>query len=441
MTIPQEIIRKKRNAEALNTQDIKDFVQGITDGSWSNEQISALAMAIYFESMTFAECADLTLSMRDSGDVVDWQMLKDLGPVVDKHSTGGIGDKVSLMMAPTMAACGCYMPMIAGRGLGHTGGTVDKFEAIPGYRTDLSFDDFQKQVKDLGVSVIGQTDTLAPADRRFYSIRSITSTVESVPLITASILSKKLAAGLDYLILDVKFGTGAFIKAMDETKRLAKWLSAVGNEAGCKTKALLTDMNQVLGRMAGNSLEVIEAVEFMKDPAKADPRLYEVHMALCAELLEICGKAKDRDDAEKQVHRALHSGKSLEIFAKMVHAQGGPVDFCENYYDYLPRAAKQVPVYASETGFIDRVDAHQLGVAIIELGGGRKFTATEAIDHATGLEMQYHVGDYVEKGDLIAMIHGQNDDDIEKAKSIMQAATSIGETKPRYASLPTILDI
>ena len=307
---PQEIIRKKRNHQTLTSEEISFFIEGVTSGTIADSQTAALTMAIFLNGFNKEETVSLTLSMRDSGDVLQWNGLN--GPVVDKHSSGGVGDKVSLMLAPMIAACGGYVPMISGRGLGHTGGTLDKFDSIPGYTTMPSNELFAKTVKEVGCAIIGQTGNLAPADKKIYAIRDVCGTVESVPLITASILSKKLAAGLDCLVMDLKCGNGAFMANLEDARTLAKSIVNVANGAGTKTNAVLTDMNQVLGRNVGNAVEVSEAVEYLKGK-NIDSRLHTVTMRLCAELLVSANLTANLAEAENKLQKALDSGKALEI--------------------------------------------------------------------------------------------------------------------------------
>lgn len=311
--LPQEIIRKKRNRQALTAAEIAFFIRGVTDGTIVDAQTAALTMAVFLNGMNVKETTALTLNMRDSGDVLKWKELN--GPVVDKHSSGGVGDKVSLMLAPMIAACGGFVPMISGRGLGHTGGTLDKFDSIPGYQTMPDNDLFRKTVKEIGCAIIGQTGNLAPADKKIYAIRDVCGTVESVELITASILSKKLAAGLDCLVMDLKCGNGAFMDNIEDARRLAHSIVSVANEAGTQTSAILTDMNQVLGRNVGNALEVIEAVEYLKGE-KVDARLHQITLELCAELLVNAQLSKDLVSAKKQLQKVLDSGKRLKSLLK-----------------------------------------------------------------------------------------------------------------------------
>ncbi len=333
--LPQEIVRKKRDGGALSKDEIAFLIEGLTDGSVSEGQVAAFAMAVFFRGMSMDERVALTLAMRDSGDVLSWPHAN--GPVVDKHSTGGVGDNVSLMLAPIVAACGGIVPMISGRGLGHTGGTLDKLNSIPGYRTQPDEALFRKAIDVAGCAIIGQTGDLAPADKRLYAIRDVTATVESVPLITASILSKKLAAGLGGLVLDVKTGSGAFMAAMEDARELATSLVAVANGAGLKTTALITDMNEPLASAAGNAVEVLNAVEFLTG-AHRDARLQEVTLALSAELLVLGGRAESADWALALAQAALDNGQAAEVFQNMVSALGGPSDFVAHPRKHLPQA-------------------------------------------------------------------------------------------------------
>lgn len=323
--LPQEIIRKKRDKQNLSAEEIDFFVRGVTDGTIADCQIGSFTMAAFLNGLDAGETKNLTLAMRDSGDVLQWPELD--APVVDKHSSGGVGDKVSLMLAPMLAAAGVYVPMISGRGLGHTGGTLDKFDSVPGYQTHPDNDLFRAAVKEVGCAVIGQTGSLAPADKKIYAVRDVSATVESIPLITASILSKKLAAGLDCLIMDLKFGNGAFMESIDDGRALARSIVSVAGKAGTKTKALLTDMNQVLGTTAGNAVEVKEAVDYLKG-INVDPRLHEITLRLAAELLVTAGCFADAGEARKRLLADLDSGRSPEVFARMVKKLGGPRRLC-----------------------------------------------------------------------------------------------------------------
>ncbi|MFM5314959.1 thymidine phosphorylase [Aeromonas veronii] len=434
MFLPQEIIRKKRNGEALSTQEIQFFVQGITNNTIGEGQIAALAMAVYFKDMTMDERVALTCAMRDSGMVLTWDHLNLGGPIVDKHSTGGVGDVVSLMLGPMVAACGGFVPMISGRGLGHTGGTLDKLDAIPGYQTSVDNDRFLKVVKEAGVAIIGQTGDLAPADKRIYAVRDITATVESVAMITGSILSKKLASGLEALVMDVKVGSGAFMPTFEASEELAKSIVAVANGAGCRTSALLTDMNQVLASSAGNAVEVREAVRYLAGEYR-NPRIHEVTMALCAEMLISAGLASDERDARTKLQAVLDNGKAAEIFGRMVTGLGGPADFMERYDAYLPKAAIVRPVFAANSGFVTAMDTRELGLAVVAMGGGRR-AAGDKLDYAVGLTDFIRLGQNVDADKPIAMIHAQTEEQYAQAASMVQAAVRIGGERPE--ALPEV---
>ncbi|ABL99181.1 thymidine phosphorylase [Shewanella amazonensis] len=428
MFLAQEIIRKKRNAEALSKEEIQFFVKGITDNSVSEGQIAALGMAVYFNDMTMDERIALTTAMRDSGTVLNWDSLGLNGPVIDKHSTGGVGDVISLMLGPMAAACGGYVPMISGRGLGHTGGTLDKFDAIPGYQTEPSSELFRKVVKEAGVAIIGQTGDLVPADKRFYSIRDNTATVESISLITASILSKKLAAGLDALAMDVKVGSGAFMPTYEASLELARSITAVANGAGTKTTALLTDMNQVLASCAGNALEVKEAVDFLTGKYR-NPRLYEVTMGLCAEMLVLGGLAANDADARTKLNTVLDNGRAAEIFGKMVSGLGGPADFVESYDKYLPKASIIRPVYAERDGFAYSMVTRELGLAVVTLGGGRRKPG-DALDYSVGLSNVCALGQPINKDTPLAVIHAQSEAAFEEAARAVRGAITVSDKQP-----------
>ena len=428
MFLAQEIIRKKRNGLALTNEEIQFFVQGITSNSVSEGQIAALGMAVYFNDMNMEERIALTRAMRDSGTVLNWDSLNLNGPVVDKHSTGGVGDVISLMLGPMVAACGGYVPMISGRGLGHTGGTLDKFDAIPGYQTEPDSALFRQVVKDVGVAIIGQTGDLVPADKRFYSIRDNTATVESISLITASILSKKLACNLDALAMDVKVGTGAFMPTYEASEALARSIAAVANGAGTKTTALLTDMNQVLASCAGNAVEVKEAVDFLTGRYR-NPRLYQVTMGLCAEMLQLAGLANNDADARAKLNLVLDNGRAAEVFAKMVSGLGGPADFVEAYDKYLPSAKIIRPVYADKQGYAASMDTRELGLAVVTLGGGRRKPG-DTLDYSVGLTQVCALGDAISRDKPIAMVHAQSESAFDEAAAAVKKAIHIGDTRP-----------
>lgn len=418
--LPQEIIAAKRDGNALDAADIGSFVAGLTSGSVNDAQAAAFAMAVFFRDMSLDERVALTLAMRDSGRVLDWSDLD--GPVIDKHSTGGVGDNVSLMLAPILAACGAYVPMISGRGLGHTGGTLDKFDAIPGYMTNPDIETLRRVVRDVGCAIIGQTDDLAPADRRLYAIRDVSATVENISLITASILSKKLAAGLDALILDVKTGSGAFMKTQAESAGLAESLVAVGNGAGLRTGALITDMNQPLASAAGNWLEVKNAIDFLTG-AHRDPRLEEVTLALCAYGLMLGGMALDYEDGLLRARVALNSGGAAERFFAMANALGSWHDLAS----YAPDPVLIVrDVYSHQAGTVRAIDTRGVGLAVVVLGGGR-IDPGQKIDYEVGFDRLAPLGMSVDTRTPIARIHARDEATATEAEGRLRDAYTIGE--------------
>ena len=423
MFLTQEIIRKKRDKGVLSAEEIQFFVRGITDGSVSEGQIAALGMAVFFNDMNMDERVAFTLAMRDSGHVLDWRALNLPGPVVDKHSTGGVGDVVSLLLGPMVAACGGYVPMISGRGLGHTGGTLDKFDAIPGYCTVPDNELFRKVVQEIGVAIIGQTAQLAPADKRFYSIRDVTATVESVAMITGSILSKKLSAGLDALVMDVKVGSGAFMPTYDKSVELAESIVAVGNGAGMQTSAILTDMNESLAPYAGNALEVRGAMDYLTGRSRP-ARLHEVTLALCAEMLVLGGLAGTEEEARARLEAVLASGEAAERFSRMVSALGGPADLVDNPDKHLEQAPVVVPAPALTAGFANVRDCRAIGLAVVSLGGGRR-RPTDEIDFAVGLTELVGLGEQVTVGQPLAMVHARTEAAAQQAVQEIQAAYEI----------------
>ncbi len=401
--LAQEIIRIKRDGGALGAPQIESFVRGLVSNAWSEGQAAAFAMAVFFQGMDMAERVALTQAMKHSGHVIDWAPADLGGPVLDKHSTGGVGDKVSLMLAPMVAACGGFVPMISGRGLGHTGGTLDKFDSIPGYQTAPELELLQHTVKTVGCAVIGQTADLAPADRRLYGIRDVTATVESIPLITASILSKKLAAGLHGLVMDVKVGNGAFAHSLPMAQELAQSLVQVANAAGLPTRAWLTDMNQVLGSSVGNALEMSEAIDFLTG-AHREARLLEVTLALGAEMLVIGGLSANACDARHRLMQALDSGAAAERFARMVVALSGPADLLESPRNHLAAAPVVLDVPSPRDGFIAGTHTRDIGVLVIELGGGRR-KASDVVDHRVGFDAVVPLGAAVQSGQPLARVH------------------------------------
>ncbi len=419
--LPQEIIRTKRDGHRLTTADIEDFVGGLTSGAVADAQAGAFAMAVFLQGMDVDECVALTRAMTASGTTLRWDLD---GPVVDKHSTGGVGDTVSLMLGPMVAACGGYVPMISGRGLGHTGGTYDKFESIPGYVATPTMETFRSVVSSVGVAIIGQTSDLAPADKRLYAVRDVTATVESIPLITASILSKKLAAGLDALVMDVKYGSGAFMPTVPRSRALATSITEVATGAGMATTAFLTDMDQPLASVAGNALEVAYAVEYLTGGLR-EPRMHEVVMTLCAEMLVLGGVASDEADALARLQDALDSGAAAERFGRMVAAMGGPTDLVEHPWTHLERAPVELAVHADRAGVVSSIDTRATGLAVVVLGGGRT-RPQDDVDHAVGLTGLASVGDRVGPDRPLCIVHARTEGAAAAAAERIRAAYTVG---------------
>ncbi|QJB57902.1 thymidine phosphorylase [Pseudodesulfovibrio sp. zrk46] len=424
--LPQEIIRRKRDGHVLSSDEIQYFIHGLVKGTVTEGQVAALGMAVYFQGMVSEECAALTRAMTESGNVLQWDLD---GPVLDKHSTGGVGDLVSLALGPIIAACGGYVPMISGRGLGHTGGTLDKLESIPGYNTVPDNALFRRAVKEAGVAIIGQTGNLAPADGRFYAIRDVTATVESIPLITASILSKKLAAGLDALVMDVKTGSGAFMSEYDDAVSLAESIVSVAEKAQLSTSALVTNMDEPLAPCAGNALEVAETVRYLTG-AKRDDRLDGVIMGLCAEMLVLGGIAKDEEEGINLARRALESGAAAERFEHMVFCLGGPSDFMEKSESYLPVAPIKVSVDAQQGGYVSSWDTRQLGLAVVSLGGGRT-SVEQSVDHSVGVTEIVRVGESVEVGQPLAVLHCTNETNYDSIVEMVRKSVVISNNPPK----------
>jgi thymidine phosphorylase len=423
--LPQETIRRKRDGASIEQSEISAFVRGICDHSVTEGQIAALAMAIYFKKLGLDERIALTLAMRDSGTILDWSALP--GPALDKHSTGGIGDTVSLLLAPAVAACGGYVPMISGRGLGHTGGTLDKLDAIPGYRSTPGLDEIRRVVRSVGCAIIGQTDDLAPADRRLYAIRDVTATVETLDLITPSILSKKLAAGLTGLVLDVKVGSGAFLPSLEGARELAESLVSVARGAGLPTVALITDMDAPLASAAGNALETRLAIDVLAGRV-AEPRLVDVTIELGAEMLVLGELAPDVATGRERIAAALAGGRAAETFQQMVSALGGPDDLVEHPGKHLAHAPIVRPVSPTEAGTVARVDTRALGLAVIGLGGGRR-RPDDVIDPAVGLTHLAGPGDEVGPDCPLAVIHARTEAAADAAAAAVLAAYHLGDTQ------------
>lgn len=425
---PPEIIARKRDGGVLAAAEIEGFVRGLLDGRVSEGQAAAFAMAVFFRGMSVDECVALTRAMTRSGRVLDWRSEGLAGPVIDKHSTGGVGDAVSLLLAPIVASCGGFVPMIAGRGLGHTGGTIDKLESIPGYRANPDASQFRAVVRDVGCAIIGQTDDLAPADRRLYAIRDVTATIESIPLITASILSKKLAAGLQGLVMDVKVGSGAFMTTLKQARALAQSLSEVAEPAGLALTCVLTDMDQPLARAAGNALEVRCAIDCLSG-SRRDERLEEATIALAAEMLVLGNLSSDRAAARAQAGEALSSGRAAERFARMVRALGGPADLLERPDAHLAAAPVVRDVFPDRTGRILSMNARAIGLAIVALGGGRT-RPQEGVDPAVGFSELAPVGAVAAPDAPLARVHARSAEDAEAAGAALRAAIKIGDGEP-----------
>ncbi|HTO84066.1 MAG TPA: thymidine phosphorylase [Methylomirabilota bacterium] len=425
--LPQEIIRRKRDGNALSAAEIESFVRGLTDGTIGEGQVAAFAMAVFFRGLDMAERVVLTRAMARSGRIIDWSDARLPGPILDKHSTGGVGDKVSLMLAPLVAACGGFVPMISGRGLGHTGGTLDKLDSISGYNTTPDMALFRKVVAEVGCAIIGQTADLAPADRRLYAIRDVTATVESIPLITASILSKKLAAGLQGLVMDVKFGSGAFMVEVTQARELAESIVAVATGAGLPTAALLTDMNQALGRTAGNALEVREAIDWLTGKSR-DLRLDAVTLALSAEMLVVGGLASTAADAERRLAEARDSGAAAGRFQRMITALGGPADLIEHPEQHLPLAPVERRVTADRSGFVARIDVRGVGLAVLALGGGRR-RVEDRVDYGVGVTDMLGLGDEVRPDRPLAVLRARTESAADQAADAIRRSVEVADER------------
>jgi pyrimidine-nucleoside phosphorylase len=427
-----DIIMKKRDGSALTREEIRFFVEGVTSGAWPDYQASSLLMAVVLRGMTVEETAWLTDAMVHSGVKVD---LADIpGLKVDKHSTGGVGDKTSLILAPLAAVCGVPVPMMSGRGLGHTGGTLDKLEAIPGFRVNLSLDEMKSALRRTGCAMLGQTARIAPADKKLYALRDVTGTVESIPLISASIMSKKIAEGIDALILDVKTGSGAFMKTEADSRKLAESLVSIGNASGVKTEAIITDMQTPLGRAVGNALEVIECVDVLKGGGPKD--LVDVSVELTARMLVLGKAAKDLADARHRVRDAIGSGAGLERLRRIIESQGGDPRVLDDY-SRLPHVESREMVTAPRDGFLTRVDAELVGKASVILGAGRD-RVEDAVDFAVGLLVLAKPGAAVRAGDPVFEVHYRDRDRLERARPLLNQAMEFGTAPPAPARL--ILD-
>ena len=426
--IPQEIIRKKRDKQVLSKEEISQFVKGLTDGTFSEAQIAAMSMAIFSNGMISEETVCLTEAMTQSGDIINWGDIIDSKLVCDKHSTGGVGDKTSIVLAPILAACGLYVPMISGRGLGHTGGTLDKFDSIPGYETQPDLETFKRVVKDVGCAIIGQTSNLAPADKKLYSIRDVVGTVESLPLITSSILSKKIASGLQSLVLDVKVGNGSFNSNIDIARDLSRSLVNVAKGAGLKCEAILTDMNQILGKSAGHTLEMLECIKFIKNENK-DPRLEKITYELITSLLMMVHEIS-KHEAVKKINEVISNGLAAEKFEMMVTALGGPSNILSSYEKDLKINAIKNDIFIEEKGWVERIETRQLGLILIELGGGRK-QVTDKINFSVGYENVASVGEKIDPSKPILTLYSQTKEDYENVRKKICESFIVTENEPK----------
>ncbi len=426
--IPQEIIRKKRDKQVLSKEEISRFVKGLTDGTFSEAQIAAMSMAIFSNGMIPEETVHLTEAMTQSGDIISWGDIIDSKLVCDKHSTGGVGDKTSIVLAPILAACGLYVPMISGRGLGHTGGTLDKFDSIPGYETQPDLETFKRVVKDVGCAIIGQTSNLAPADKKLYSIRDVVGTVESLPLITSSILSKKIASGLQSLVLDVKVGNGSFNSNIDIARDLSRSLVNVAKGAGLKCEAILTDMNEILGKSAGHTLEMLECIKFIKNENK-DPRLEKITYELITSLLMMVHEIS-KHEAVKKINEVISNGLAAEKFEMMVTALGGPSNILSSYEKDLKINAIKNDIFIEEKGWVERIETRQLGLILIELGGGRK-QVTDKINFSVGYENVASIGEKIDPSKPILTLYSQTKEDYENVRKKICESFIVTENEPK----------
>lgn len=432
---PQDVIRKKRDGEELSRAEIDFFIAGVTSGDIADYQISALLMAIYLNGMNEAEQQSLTEAMLQSGNILDFSEIPK--PKADKHSTGGVGDKTSLLIAPLVAACGVCVPMISGRGLGHTGGTLDKLESIPGYRVNLSASEFQKVLERVGYAMAGQTAELAPADKKMYALRDATSTVEAIPLIVASIISKKGAAGLEAMVIDVKVGSGAFMRDGERAKALAHALVSTGNSCGIRTRALLTDMNQPLGDAVGNSIEVKECVEILRGEMKPGAKpVLDLSLELSAHMLVLARVDETVELARTRLEEALTSGRALETFCRNVEAQGGDPKVCDDPEKVLPLVDQSFRVESPRSGFISSIDTTEVGHAIAAIGGGR-VRIEDAIDPTVGFMAAAKLGDQVKAGEALGVIFCRDEAKSREAADRIKAAYSV--TSDRPAEIPQLI--
>ena len=433
--IPQEIIRKKRDSEVLSKEEIIEFVKGLTNGSFSDAQIAAMSMAIFSNGMIPEETVHLTEAMTKSGDTINWSDIVDSELVCDKHSTGGVGDKTSIVLAPILAACGLHVPMISGRGLGHTGGTLDKFDSIPGYNTQPDIDTFKKVVKEVGCAIIGQTSNLAPADKKLYSIRDVVGTVESLPLITSSILSKKIASGLKSLVLDVKVGNGSFNSTIDISRELSHSLVSVAKRAGLRCEAIVTDMNQILGKSAGHTLEMLECINYIKNEYK-DSRLESITNELISSLLMMVYKIS-KEEAQKKINEVITNGFAAEKFEMMVAALGGPKNILSSYEKDLSNNSSPKDIFVQNSGWVEKIHTRELGLTLIELGGGRK-QVTDKINYGVGYDNVCSVGDKIDSLRPLLTLYSDNMEDDKKLEDRIKDCFVISEKE--ITKLPEIYE-
>ncbi len=428
-----DVILKKRNGGKLSPEEIEFMVMGYVKGEIPDYQMAAFLMAVYFRHMDAEERAVLTEVMANSGDRVD---LSDIGGrIVDKHSSGGVGDKTTLVVAPLVASLGIPVAKMSGRALGHTGGTIDKLESIPGFQTSLSLEKFKEDVRRIGIAIAGQTANLAPADKKIYALRDATATVDEISLISASIMSKKLAGGADAFVLDVKAGSGAFMKTVEEARELAKAMVGIGKSHGKETVALITNMEEPLGRFVGNSLEVKEAIETLK--GRGDEKFVELCLEISSYMVELSG-AMGREEALKRLEENLKNGKALEKFAQMVEAQGGDVGVVDDPDSKLPMSRKVIDVVAKEWGYVSGIDTERIGIASMILGAGRK-KKEDRIDHSVGLEILKKIGDEVSEGEVLVRMYVSDKSDVENAKAMIESAYTI--SKSEVEKLPVIFDV
>ena len=425
---PQKIIAKKRDGRNLSQSEIKSFVSGVCDNSWADYQISALLMACFINGLNTDEQTLLTRAMLESGEILDFSALN--SPKADKHSTGGVGDKTSLIIAPLAAACGLSVPMISGRGLGHTGGTLDKLESIENYNVKLSIAEFHRIIEKCGLALAGQTAVIVPADRRLYALRDATATVESIPLIVASIMSKKLAEGLDALVLDVKTGSGAFMKNFADSKKLAEALVKTGSNCGVKTEAVISDMNQPLGRYAGNALEVYECVKILRGEAdEMMKETLELSLELTARMLFLTKVVEDLGAAKKLCEKKLNDGSALDKFRRNIELQNGNSQICDAPEDLLDKNLLQIPVKSFKKGFVSEIDTFAVGESLVKIGGGRT-KVDDKIDYAVGYRCEKKIGDQVEIGEMLGMLFCRNENQFQKVGERLQNAFSVEIEQP-----------